>query len=261
MRIARYWDPAANAARYGIVEGDVIRELVGHPYREIIKTDNMRLLAATQLLAPCEPTKIVAGGANYRGHLKEVGLALPTVPVFFLKPPTTLVGPGQPVVYPPQTQKLEYEGELAVVVKSPMRNTPPRDVLKNLLGYTCANDVTARDIQAIGGNLLHLCHSKSFDTFCPTGPWVETDLDAHSLDIELRINGEVRQPKTNTSDMIFPVEEMVSYFSRVMTLLPGDLILTGSPPGIGGMKVGDKIEIIVQEIGTLRHTVVAGAKA
>jgi 2-keto-4-pentenoate hydratase/2-oxohepta-3-ene-1,7-dioic acid hydratase in catechol pathway len=261
MRIARYWDSATSAARFGIVEGDIIRELAGDPYREIIKTDNTRLLAATQLLAPCLPTKIVAGGANYRGHLKEVGLALPTVPVFFLKPPTALLGPGQPVVYPPQTQRLEYEGELALVVKSPMRNTPPGDVLKNLLGYTCANDVTARDIQVIGGNLLHLCHSKSFDTFCPTGPWVETDLDASSLDIELRINGEVRQAKTNTRDMIFPVEEMVSYFSRVMTLLPGDLILTGAPPGIGGMKVGDNIEVIIEGIGTLRHTVVAGAKA
>ena len=143
--------------------------------------------------------------------------------MFFLKPPTALIGPDQPVIYPPQTQQLEYEGELAVVVKSPMRNTPPGEVLKNLLGYTCVNDVTARDIQVIGGNLLHLCHSKSFDTFCPTGPWVETELDAHSLDIELRINGEVRQPKTNTSDMIFPVEEMVSYFSQ------GDDAAAGRP--------------------------------
>ena len=179
--------------KYGVVEGESVRELAGHPYREIVTTSNVRPLAATQLLAPCEPTKIIAGGANYHGHLKEVGLAVPTVPVFFLKPPTSLIGPGQPVIYPPQTQQLEYEGELAVVVKSPMRNTPPGEVLKNLLGYTCVNDVTARDIQAIGGNLLHLCHSKSFDTFCPTGPWVETELDAHALDIELRINGEVRQ--------------------------------------------------------------------
>ena len=243
MRIARYWDAAANGAKYGVVEGDTVRELAGHPYREIVKTNNVRPLAATQLLAPCEPTKIIAGGANYHGHLKEVNLPVPTIPVFFLKPPTALIGPDQPVIYPPQTQKLEYEGELAVVVKSPMRNTPPGEVLKNLLGYTCVNDVTARDIQVIGGNLLHLCHSKSFETFCPTGPWVETELDAHSLDIELRINGEVRQPKTNTSDMIFPVEEMVSYFSKVMTLLPGDLILTGAPPGIGGMKVGDTVEV------------------
>jgi 2-keto-4-pentenoate hydratase/2-oxohepta-3-ene-1,7-dioic acid hydratase in catechol pathway len=257
MRIARYREAATGAAKYGAVEGDTIRELSGDPYREIIKTNTVQPLDTVQLLAPCEPTKIVAGGANYHGHLKEVGLAIPTVPVFFLKPPTSLIGPDQPVVYPPQTHKLEYEGELAVVVKNRMRNTPPGEVLQNLLGYTCANDVTARDIQVIGGNLLHLCHSKSFDTFCPTGPWVETDLDAHSLDIELRINGEVRQKTTNTSDMIFPVEEMVSYFSRVMTLLPGDLILTGAPPGIGGMRVGDNVEVVIQGIGTLRHGVVA----
>ena len=119
MRIARYWDAAANAAKYGVVEGETVRELAGHPYREIVATGNVRPLAATQLLAPCEPTKIIAGGANYYGHLREVGLAIPTVPVFFLKPPTSLIGPGQPVLYPPQTERLEYEGELAVVVKSP----------------------------------------------------------------------------------------------------------------------------------------------
>ena len=133
-------------------------------------------------------------------------------------------------------------------------------MLRNLLGYTCVNDVTARDIQQTGGNLLHLCHSKSFDTFCPTGPWIETGLDAHGLDIELRINGEVRQRKTNTADMIFPVEQMVTYFSQVMTLLPGDLILTGAPPGVGPMKIGDNVELIISGIGTLRHTVIAGAK-
>jgi 2-keto-4-pentenoate hydratase/2-oxohepta-3-ene-1,7-dioic acid hydratase in catechol pathway len=260
MRVARYWDAAANATKYGVVEGETVRELAGHPYREIVATGNVRPLAATQLLAPCEPTKIIAGGANYHGHLREVGLAIPTVPVFFLKPPTSLIGPGQPVLYPPQSQRLEYEGELAVVVKRPMRNTPPGEVLQDLLGYTCVNDVTARDIQQVGGNLLHLCHSKSFDTFCPTGPWIETELDPHGLDIELRINGEVRQRKTNTSDMIFPVEQMVSYFSQVMTLLPGDLILTGAPPGVGPMKVGDNVELIIQGIGTLRHTVIAGAK-
>jgi 2-keto-4-pentenoate hydratase/2-oxohepta-3-ene-1,7-dioic acid hydratase in catechol pathway len=256
MRIVRYWDSAANAARYGIHEGDRIREIVGSPYGAIRTAGNVHAAANTRLLAPCEPTKIVAGGANYHGHLKEVGLPTPKVPVFFLKPPTALIGPDDAVVYPPETQRLEYEGELAVVVKTPMRNTPAKDVLENLLGYTCVNDVTARDIQVQGNNLLHLCHSKSFDTFCPTGPWIETDLDAHAIDIELKINGELRQKKTNTGDMIFPVEEMVSYFSRVMTLLPGDLILTGAPPGIGPMQVGDKVELIIQGIGTLRHTVV-----
>src|SRR5258708_35992413 len=120
MRIARYWDPGANAARYGVVEGDKICELAGNPYREINKTSNTRPLAATQLLAPCEPTKIIAGGANYHGHLKEIGLPVPTMPVFFLKRPTSLIGPDQPVIYPPETQRLEYESELAAAVTSPM---------------------------------------------------------------------------------------------------------------------------------------------
>ncbi|MFN2645815.1 MAG: fumarylacetoacetate hydrolase family protein [Burkholderiales bacterium] len=256
MRIVRYWDAAANAPRYGVHEGERIREIAGTPFDAVRTTQNTHPAASARLLAPCEPTKIVAGGANYRGHLKEVGLAIPEVPVFFLKPPSALIGPDDAVVYPPQTRRLEYEGELAVVVAKPMRNTPAKDVLGNLLGYTCVNDVTARDIQVTGGNLLHLCHSKSFDSFCPAGPWVETQLDAHAIDIELRINGEVRQRKTNTSDMIFPVEEMVSYFSQVMTLLPGDLILTGAPPGIGPMQPGDKVEVIIEGIGTLRHTVI-----
>jgi 2-keto-4-pentenoate hydratase/2-oxohepta-3-ene-1,7-dioic acid hydratase in catechol pathway len=258
MRITRYWDAAANTARYGVIEGETIREIAGTPYERIETTRNVHPRGSVQVLAACEPTKIVAGGANYHGHLKEVGLEIPKVPVFFLKPPSALIGPDQAVVYPPQTKRLEYEGELAVVVKRTMRKTPPAQVLEHLLGYTCVNDVTARDIQVIGGNLLHLCHSKSFDTFCPMGPWIETELDPHNLDIELKINGQVRQKKTNTSDMIFPVEEMVSYFSHVMTLLPGDLILTGAPPGVGPMQVDDKVELTIQGIGTLRHTVVTG---
>jgi 2-keto-4-pentenoate hydratase/2-oxohepta-3-ene-1,7-dioic acid hydratase in catechol pathway len=256
MKIVRYWDSASNRPRYGVLEGDVVHEIDGEPYGELKMTNASRSLSGLRLLAPCEPSKIIAGGANYHGHLKEVGLPVPKEPVFFLKPPTTLIGPDDAVVYPPETQQLEYEGELAVVVKNRMRNTPAKDVLKNLLGYTCANDVTARDIQVQGGNLLQLCHSKSFDTFCPVGPWIETELDAHAIDIQLRINGEVRQRTTNTSDMIFPVEEMVSFFSHIMTLMPGDLILTGAPPGIGGMKAGDNVEVVIQGIGTLRHSVV-----
>jgi 2-keto-4-pentenoate hydratase/2-oxohepta-3-ene-1,7-dioic acid hydratase in catechol pathway len=257
MKIVRYWDAAANAAKYGILETGSIREIAGNPYGEIRTTGHVVPLGGTRLLAPCEPTKVVAGGANYHGHLKEVGLPVPATPVFFLKPPTTVIGPNEAVVYPPESKRLEYEGELAVVVKRTMRKTPPGQVLPNLLGYTCVNDVTARDIQVQGGNLLHLCHSKSFDTFCPTGPWIETELDTRALDVELRLNGEVKQ-HSNTSDMIFSVEAMVSYFSHVMTLLPGDLILMGSPPGIGEMHVGDTVELEIQGIGTLRHSVVAG---
>lgn len=255
MRVVRYWDTAANVARYGVIEGDAVREIEGHPYGEIKPTHAKRPLDGLRLMAPCEPTKIVAGGLNYHGHAKEIGLPISKVPVFFLKPPSSLIGHEEPIQYPPETQRLEYEGELAVVVRHPMRNTPPRDVLRCLLGYTCLNDVTARDIQVQGGNLLHLCHSKSFDTFCPTGPWVVTDLDPRGLDLRVLLNGEVRQ-KTNTSDMIFPVEEMVSYFSQVMTLLPGDLICTGSPAGIGPMQVGDIVEVTIEGIGTLRNRIV-----
>jgi 2-keto-4-pentenoate hydratase/2-oxohepta-3-ene-1,7-dioic acid hydratase in catechol pathway len=256
MKIVRYWDAAANAARYGVVEGETVREIEGTPYPEIKTTNARRPLTGLKLMAPCEPTKIVAGGLNYHGHAREVGLPIPEVPVFFLKPPTSLVGQDEPIQYPPETKRLEYEGELAVVVKHPMRNTPPDQVLQHLLGYTCLNDVTARDIQVWGGNFLHLCHSKSFDTFCPTGPWVVTDVDSTNLDLTLAVNGEVRQ-KTNTSDMIFPVAQMVSYFSHVMTLLPGDLVCTGTPSGIGQMQVGDVVEVTIEKIGTLRNTIIA----
>ncbi len=256
MKIVRYWDAAANAARYGVVEGESVREIEGHPYGDIKTTNARRPMTGLRLMAPCEPTKIVAGGLNYHGHAREVGLPIPKVPVFFLKPPSSLIGHEEPIQYPPETQRLEYEGELAVVVKLPMRNTPPSEVLEHLLGYTCLNDVTARDIQVWGGNYLHLCHSKSFDTFCPTGPWVVTDVDPTNLDLSLSVNGEVRQ-KTNTSDMIFPVAQMVSYFSHVMTLLPGDLVCTGTPSGIGQMQVGDVVEVTIEKIGTLRNGVIA----
>jgi len=256
MRIVRYWDAAVNAARYGVTDGESVREIEGQPYDAVKTTGARRPLTGLRLMAPCEPTKIVAGGLSYHSHAREVGLPIPKIPVFFLKPPSALIGHEEPIQYPPETQRLEYEGELAVVVKRTMRNTPPREVLRHLLGYTCLNDLTARDIQVWGGNFLHLCHSKSFDTFCPTGPWVETDVDPHSLDLSLSVNGEVRQ-KTNTSDMIFPVEEMVSYFSHVMTLLPGDLICTGTPGGIGQLAVGDVVEVTIEGVGTLRNPVVA----
>jgi 2-keto-4-pentenoate hydratase/2-oxohepta-3-ene-1,7-dioic acid hydratase in catechol pathway len=259
MRIIRYTDAAGNAARYGVLDGDEVRPIEGDIFGSFKAGGKAVPLSRVQQLPCATPTKVVAGGANYHGHLKEVGLPVPETPVFFLKPPTSVVGQDGQVVYWPETKQLEYEGELAIVVKGRMHRTPPHRVLENILGYTCVNDVTARDIQVIGGNLLHLCESKSFDTFCPIGPWIETELDTRKLDLALTINGKVRQT-TNTSDMIFPVEQMVSYFSHVMTLLPGDLILTGTPQGIGQMQVGDHVEVAIEGIGTLRHTVVAGGE-
>lgn len=255
MRIARYREGSTGEARYGVVSGDMIHDIEGSPFDDRIRhSDVGRPLAGVTLLAPCTPQTIAAGGLNYRAHAREIGQPMPEVPVFFIKPATTVTGPDSQIDYPEQTRQLEYEGELAVVVGRPMRRVAPKDVRAHVLGYTCVNDITARDIQRWGGNFLHLCHSKSFDTFCPTGPWIETDLDPNNLELTLSVNGAVRQ-KTGTSDMIFNVEEMVSYISHVMTLMPGDLVLTGTPSGVGAMQVGDTVELTIEGIGTLRNTV------
>lgn len=256
MKLVRFWEPAANEPVWGVVEGDGVYELVGNPYAAIKATKAGHALSSVRLLPPCAPSKIVCGGLNYVGHAREAGLPIPKVSACFFKPQTTIIGHGEAIEYPPQTKRLEYEGELAVVVKRKMRNTPPEEVLDCVLGYTCGNDVTARDIQVEGGNLLNLSVSKSFDTFNPVGPWLETDLDPHNLDMTLSVSGKVRQ-KSNTSDMIFPVEIMLSYFSSIMTLLPGDLIMTGTPEGIGQMQVGDVCELTIGGIGTLSNPIVA----
>ena len=257
MRIARYWSEAAAGPRYAVIEGDVLHDIEGEPFTGLKRTGSQAPLSGAKLLAPCTPTKVVAGGANYHGHVKEVGLAMPKYPVFFVKPPGTVIGHGAPIECPPESEQVEYEAELAIVVKSTMRRTPPERVRENVLGFCCVNDVTARDIQNCGGNMLHLSHSKAFDTFCPTGPWIETDIDPNSVGMELTVNGQTRQ-KTHTSDMIFTIEEMVSYFSHVMTLLPGDLVLTGTPSGIGRIKPGDTVEVTIEGIGTLSNPVVQG---
>jgi 2-keto-4-pentenoate hydratase/2-oxohepta-3-ene-1,7-dioic acid hydratase in catechol pathway len=256
MKLVRFWEPAANEPVWGVVEGDGVYELVGDPYGGIKATKAGHSLSALRLLPPCAPSKIVCGGLNYVGHAREANLPIPKVSACFFKPPTTIIGHDDAIEYPPQTKRLEYEGELAVVVKRKMRNTPPEEVLDCVLGYTCGNDVTARDIQVEGGNLLNLSMSKSFDTFNPVGPWLVTDIDPHNLDMTLTVSGKVRQ-KSNTSDMIFPVEVMISYFSSIMTLLPGDLIMTGTPEGIGQMQVGDVCEVVIDGIGKLSNPIAA----
>ena len=260
MKLVRYWDSAADAALWGVVEGDVVHALAGSPYGDELQvTKAAHPLAGLRLLAPCAPSKIVCGGLNYFGHAKEVNLPIPKVSACFLKPSSSLIGPGEPIEYPVETERLEFEAELAVVIKRRMRNTPVEEALSHVLGYSCANDVTARDIQVEGGNFLNICVSKSFDTFCPLGPWLVTDIDPNRLDMTLTVNGKVRQ-KTNTSDMIFPVATMLSYFSHIMTLLPGDLILTGTPAGIGRMEIGERVEITIDRIGTLGNPIVASPR-
>lgn len=260
MKLVRFWEPAANEPVWGVVEGDGVYTLAGDPFNGIKATRAGHPLSSVRLLAPCAPSKIVCGGLNYVGHAREAGLPIPKVSACFFKPPTTLIGHQEAIEYPPQTQRLEYEAELAVVVKRKMRNTPPEEVLDHILGYTCGNDVTARDIQVEGGNLLNLSVSKAFDTFNPVGPWLVTDLDPHNLNMTLSVSGKVRQ-KSNTSDMIFPVEVMLSYFSTIMTLLPGDLIMTGTPEGIGQMQVGDVCELAIDGIGVLSNPIVAASRS
>lgn len=259
MKIVRFWESAANAPLWGVVESDVVRVLAGTPYDGITVTGAVHPLANVRLLAPAEPSKIVCGGLNYYGHAKEVNLPIPKVSACFLKPSTGLVGHGEPIEYPAETERLEFEAELAVVVKRRMRNVPPERALEHVLGYTCANDVTARDIQIEGGNFLNICVAKSFDTFCPLGPWLVTDLDPHNLDLSLKVSGKTRQ-QTSTADMIFPVEVMLSYFSHIMTLLPGDLVLTGTPAGIGRMEIGETCDVIIEGIGTLSNPIVASPR-
>jgi 2-keto-4-pentenoate hydratase/2-oxohepta-3-ene-1,7-dioic acid hydratase in catechol pathway len=187
-----------------------------------------------------KPSKIICVGLNYRDHAKELGMEIPRYPVIFLKPPSALIGDGDSIVYPSQTKNLHYEAELAVVIGK-----------KGKLGFACANDVTARDLQKLDGQWTR---AKSFDTFCPVGPRIVSDLDPDRLDIQLYLNGELKQ-SSNTSNMIFGVDYLVSFISQIMTLEPDDIILTGTPPGVGPMRVGDRVEVEIEGIGKLVNNV------
>lgn len=208
-----------------------------------------RVVASSQvkLLAPCRATKIVAVGINYADHAREMGHELPRNPIIFIKPPTTLVGAGDAIVLPAQSQQVDYEAELAAVVKKPMKNVPPKEVRRHLLGFTCLNDVTARDLQRADGQWTR---AKSFDTFCPMGPCVTDEVDPNRAAVELYLNGERRQ-SSSTENFIFSIEALVSFISEIMTLLPGDVVTTGTPSGVGPMKAGDVVEVRVAGIGRL----------
>jgi 2-keto-4-pentenoate hydratase/2-oxohepta-3-ene-1,7-dioic acid hydratase in catechol pathway len=208
-----------------------------------------------RILPPCEPTKIVCVGLNYRDHALELKKQLPREPVLFLKPPTSVIGCCDYILYPPCTGDLHYEAELAVVIGKRAKNVAESDSLDYVFGYTAGNDVTARDLQNKDSQWTR---AKSFDTFCPLGPWIETDIvDPGNLDITLRLNGDIKQ-KSNTSNLVFGVRFLVHYISSIMTLLPGDVIMTGTPGGIGPMTVGDEVGVSIEQIGTLRNYVGAG---
>jgi 2-keto-4-pentenoate hydratase/2-oxohepta-3-ene-1,7-dioic acid hydratase in catechol pathway len=200
-----------------------------------------------KLLSPCLPSKVVAVGLNYRDHAEELGLAIPEEPILFMKPSTSVIGPGDMIVLPPQSVRVDYEAELAIVISKSAKNVPREKAQEYILGFTCLNDVTARDLQSKDGQWTR---SKSFDTFCPIGPWIDTEIDASDLKIELVLNGEIKQ-KSRTSNLIFNCAVLVEFISAVMTLHPGDVIATGTTSGIGPMGPGDTVEVRIEGIGSL----------
>jgi 2-keto-4-pentenoate hydratase/2-oxohepta-3-ene-1,7-dioic acid hydratase in catechol pathway len=242
--------------QYGVIDGDMITGLAAPPYEGIELTHNFYRPTDMRLLAPCVPSKIIALGVNYRSHGEEMSHRVPTEPLIFLKPPTAVIGHEESIVYPPSSERVDYEGELGVVIKSMAHNVPEKRAADYILGYTCCNDVTARDLQARDKQWTR---AKSFDTFAPIGPCIETELDPADLKLETRLNGVVKQ-STSTSELVFPVNTLVSFISQVMTLLPGDVIATGTPSGIGPMQPGDIVEVTIENIGTLRNYVVRPEK-
>jgi 2-keto-4-pentenoate hydratase/2-oxohepta-3-ene-1,7-dioic acid hydratase in catechol pathway len=250
MRFARF--AIGSTIGYGTVEDDGrIRAITTTPFLPWEPTDELFDVAQVRLLAPVLPSKVCAIGLNYKAHAEEQGKPLPEEPLLFLKPSTSVIGPGETILMPPQSQRVDHEAELAVVIGRAARNVAARDALEYVLGYTCANDVTARDLQRKD---VQFTRGKGFDTFCPIGPHVVTDLDGGNLDIACRVNGEVRQ-SGNTSDMVFTIEELVEFVSSVMTLLPGDVILTGTPAGISALQDGDNVEIELESVGVLANPV------
>ena len=204
-----------------------------------------------KLLAPCSPSKIVCLGLNYRSHAAETGFPIPEVPLIFLKPPTAVIGPGEHIILPRGTRRTDYEGELGVVMGRRAKGVSAKEASQYILGYTCFNDVTERHNQKDDGQWTR---AKGYDTFAPLGPCIETEVSPADLKIETYLNGELRQ-SGRTSDLIFSVPRIVSFISEVMTLLPGDVIATGTPSGISGLRAGDVVEIRVESIGSLRNPV------
>lgn len=241
----------AGAESWAILEEGTLALLAGAPFEGIVPTGVRVPLAEARLLAPCAPTKIVGVGLNYRAHAEEMKKPLPSRPLLFLKPPTCVLDPEAPILLPAESGQVEHECELAVVVGRRLRRVSPAQARDGVLGFTCFNDVTARDVQRAE---VQYTRAKGFDTFGPVGPVVETELDPRKLLIKTLVNGEVRQ-LGSTSDMIFDVFELLSFVSRGMTLLPGDVLTTGTPPGVGPLAPGDVVEVSVEGIGVLRNPV------
>ncbi len=257
MRIARFTPATGGPASYGLVEGEaedaVVVGLDGPPFDGVRPTGERRPLHEVTLLAPVEPSKVLAFGRNYAEHARELGNDVPEIPVVFSKPSTAVVGPGADVAYPILSSNLHFEGELAVVIGRRCARVPAERVGEVVFGYTVANDLTMRDLQRTEKQWTR---AKGFDGSCPLGPWVETAVDPGALTLRTTVNGETRQDGT-TADMLLDVAACVAWVSEAMTLLPGDVVLTGTPAGVGPLQVGDEVAVTVEGIGTLTTRIVA----
>ncbi|MEV0529080.1 fumarylacetoacetate hydrolase family protein [Streptomyces sp. NPDC050439] len=259
MRIARF-SIDGNVA-FGAVEGEsppgttdglVLDIIKGIPFADFELSGTKVPLSKVRLLPPVLPNKVVGIGRNYADHAKELGNEVPDIPVAFFKPSTSVIGPGDAIAYPSFSQEVHYEAELAVVIGRMCREVPRERARDVILGYTCANDVTARDVQQ---REKQWARAKGFDSSCPLGPWVETDLDPSDLTIQCTVNGEQRQ-LGRTTDMVRSIEDLIVHISEAMTLLPGDVILTGTPAGVGPLNVGDEVAVTIEGIGTLTNKVI-----
>lgn len=239
------------APRYGWVDQDLVGPIEGDPFSDYRRYDPEYPLAAVRLLPPCEPSKVICVGRNYIAHAKEHAVDVPEIPLLFLKPPSAVIAAGEAILTPPQSNNVEHEAELAIVIGKPGRWIEPEHALDHVFGYTIGNDVTARDLQRRDNQWTR---GKGFDTFCPLGPWIETDLYPTDLLITCHVDDELRQ-MGSTHDMVFTVEQLVAFASSFMTLLPGDVILTGTPAGVGPLFPGNTVSIHIDGIGSLTNPV------
>ena len=254
MRIVRYQLKNSRAKpKYGWILGDKLGEISGNMFGRYRRKEAETPLSDVNLLAPSEPSKIVCVGRNYVEHARELGNELPQVPLIFMKPPSSIINPGDTIILPPQSSQVEHEGELVVVIGKRGKNITAENAKKHIMGYTVGNDVTARDLQKTDDQWTR---AKGFDTFCPFGPWIDTEFDASDAVVTVRVNGQMRQ-MASTRDMVFNVGVIIAYISSVMTLEPGDLIFTGTPSGVGLLTDGDEVSVEIEGLGEIKNNVKA----
>jgi 2-keto-4-pentenoate hydratase/2-oxohepta-3-ene-1,7-dioic acid hydratase in catechol pathway len=251
MRFVRF-QAGSKPAQFGWLHEEAVGVVEGSPFGEFRRLETEYSLDSVRLLAPVQPTKILCIGRNYVAHAREHNSEVPEVPLLFLKPPSAVIGIGDAILMPPQSQQVEHEAELVVVIGRTGRWITPEDALDHVLGYTIGNDVTARDLQRRDGQWTR---AKGFDTFCPLGPWIETDFDPSDAVIACHVNNEMRQ-MGSTRDMVFSVRQLIAFASSVMTLEPGDVLMTGTPSGVSPLKPGDVVEVTIEGLGKLSNPVI-----